>query len=723
MIFYGSKTGDDMSGKSKSSEFNELSLDELVEKKKQVAELLAALEDDYRKAAITEESYKQAKGSNARKLELIKEKLEEFGVKDDGPAPAAAPAKPQISASAPTAAAAPIPAQPAPPFPHPAAGDAKPPAAAHAPSNPLSAISGIFHPSPSPSFELEIQKLDGKFAVELERIKATIDAMKETRAASEEKMQRMTESIAELRSMLFQRETALKNYDIKMEKLSEAMADIEPQKIAKDFTKRDKSAAEAEVRIEKLERKSDDVMRTINETAALIKSIGGLQNIADVDHAITRKLAKVEEIAKNVERFSEKTERMFVEVNKQLEEFTVYKVKQENTEEVVRDLVKGVDRMGIRLENCLEKKEITSFREMAGNLEKQVSLLKGALTRAAPFIEAELPKGMLLLEREKEDVEALISSVTSEYEQKKIPEADFRATIEKNRAKLEELDKKLAEAIEKFAEKSREKEQSKTEKKTNPDSGKEGSDASIASAAAAPADEKKDAPEKAEPPGLKDAEAAKVPVPLSEEPRKKGDFPPEEIHVVAKPENMPEKTDAPKNMSAATGEVLGMGVPKSGRLRSRLFEQVRKSFPSADGMKKPSGLASLSSLEARLAKDPPHGEAAQAALKHFGDGGLQNLSVSRRNENTGGYPPVAPASPKAKKEKKAEEPQAHESHENPPAKSSDFQAISSSSSPRSSAELSSIESDNDLLSELEDSFKMGLLTKEAYEHTKKLLMP
>ena len=346
-------------------DFNEMSLDELIERNKQIKELLAHLEDEYRSAAITENSYKQAKGTNTKKLEQIRKKLEEFGVKDDDAPPSSAPkadAKPPQSAvsSGLNAAAnqAPVPTSPAPAAPAQASGGSTPSSAPAQKSSIFSQLKSTIMSdkgvapvqasaqaqnsnSSANSFEPEIHRVEEKFSVELERIKTTLDAIKETKGATDERLQRMTENIAELRSMIFSRETVLKGYDIKIEKLGETMADIEPQKISKEFNKRDKVAAEAEARIEKLERKSEDMMKTINETNALLKSIGGLQNVADVDHEMMKKLAHMQEMTASVERFSEKTEKMFVEVNKKLEEFTVYKMRQENLEEIAKDLVKN----------------------------------------------------------------------------------------------------------------------------------------------------------------------------------------------------------------------------------------------------------------------------------------------------------------------------------------------------------------------------------------------
>ncbi|MCK5290241.1 MAG: hypothetical protein KAJ56_04775, partial [Candidatus Aenigmarchaeota archaeon] len=66
----------------KESEFSGLSLDDLTDKKKEIKEFLASLENDYRNAVISEKSYKHTKEVNRKKMEDLKQQLEDFGITD-----------------------------------------------------------------------------------------------------------------------------------------------------------------------------------------------------------------------------------------------------------------------------------------------------------------------------------------------------------------------------------------------------------------------------------------------------------------------------------------------------------------------------------------------------------------------------------------------------------------------------------------------------------------
>jgi len=72
-----------MTKKKEKENLSDMSVDELIEKWKQVKELLDSLEDDYRKAEISESSYREAKEKNQRKFKQLTEILAGWGITND----------------------------------------------------------------------------------------------------------------------------------------------------------------------------------------------------------------------------------------------------------------------------------------------------------------------------------------------------------------------------------------------------------------------------------------------------------------------------------------------------------------------------------------------------------------------------------------------------------------------------------------------------------------
>ncbi len=532
--------------KAKTSEFQGMSLDGLMDKKKEVKEFLASLENDYRNAAITEASYKHTKTINLKKLEDIKKQLTDFGITDDdsdtdpnadadkkpatgsdGTAGAPPAATPPPASTPPAAGAPPAstpPASGAPPASTPPATDAPPastPPATDAPPASTPPASGAppastppvtntpppaspdnnapktsddipddpsqstpkkisfmgklkqhltssnppaqqTPPAPAPpqastppapatppaqSVELTMQKFSEKFNVDIERIKATIDALKEARTSNDERMQTISEGLTELRTTVMQREAGIKEQELKFTSVKELVDDIEPEKINKQFMKRDQFASEMEVRIEKLEVKMEDVIRTTGSINDLLKSIGGLENVANIDHEVAKKMEHMTKTEKSMDNLSSKLEKMFIAMNKNLEDFEVYEARQDNMNEVLNDMVKNVDKLGIKFDNYIDKKDMTKIEGTIDTLAEKLELMMKIVKKAVPFAEAEIPKELQVLENKKEDIRSLLSALESEHHKKQISDKEYVTIKKKNEESLEKINEDVGKIM------------------------------------------------------------------------------------------------------------------------------------------------------------------------------------------------------------------------------------------------------------------------------------
>ncbi|NOQ37848.1 hypothetical protein GQ472_03075 [archaeon] len=519
--------------KAKVSEFQGMSLDGLMDKKKEVKEFLASLENDYRNAAITEASYKHTKTINLKKLEDIKKQLTDFGITDDDsdtdqnadgdkkPATGSdGTAGAPLAATSPTAGAPPAsippstvtpPASDAPPAAIPPASDAPsaaippasdaPPAATppatdaptpaspdndapktsdDTPDNPSESgskkisfmgklkqhLTSSNHSDqktppappqastppapatpPAQSVELTMQKFSEKFNVDIERIKATIDALKEARTSNDERMQTISEGLTELRTTVMQREAGIKEQELKFTSVKELVEDIEPEKINKQFMKRDQFASEMEVRIEKLEVKMEDVIRTTGSINALLKSIGGLENVANIDHEVAKKMEHMTKTEKSMDNLSSKLEKMFLAMNKNLEDFEVYEARQDNMNEVLNDMVKNVDKLGIKFDNYIDKKDMVKIESTIETLAEKLELMMKILKKAVPFAEAEIPKELQVLEDKKEDIGSLLSALESEHHKKQISDKEYATIKKKNEESLKKINEDIGKIM------------------------------------------------------------------------------------------------------------------------------------------------------------------------------------------------------------------------------------------------------------------------------------
>jgi hypothetical protein len=403
-------------------ELEQLSVDELKAMGAEIKNLLATLEDDYRKANITEKSYNEVKKKNKAKLEKIKEILYNMGITEE--------TEPEEEK---TPAATPAPAP-----------DGSPP-----PTRPAEASQTPQTPSPSMQPD-QGGVSEAKFTAEIEKLRMLIDSMKESKSSADDKIMRLTESVGELRSLVYQREGISKDQDLKLQKLMEEVSEIKPEQIAKEFAKRDKTLASHDMKLEKLEFKTEDLIKTLGDIRALLKSIGGLENIATVNKEIAKKISAINEKSKKTERLSNKIEEIFVDLNKKMEDFFLYKAKQETIDELVKELMKSTDSLSIQLKDYVSKQDLESLKEDIASVGNRLGSMKNLMDMIIPIMKLKIPEKIQSLQKEKEDIETLLSSLEDSYRKGKISQEEFKEAKRKNQEKLDSTLRALQEEWKKF---------------------------------------------------------------------------------------------------------------------------------------------------------------------------------------------------------------------------------------------------------------------------------
>jgi hypothetical protein len=308
------------------------------------------------------------------------------------------------------------------------------------PAMPAMEPAAVMAPSPMPASmpsggsDVESAKL----AMDVEKLGVKVDSLAEMRNVIEERIGRIMESIGEIRSMVFARESSLKELEAKLGKFSAMVQDLEPQKYMRELDKRDKQLSEHAMKLEKTEFVSSDLAKNLNELKQSIESLGSLKNVVEVSRDMGEKTAKVSNLANKVERLSDEVGKVFVELNKKLEEFMLYRAKQDAIEESVKEIITMVDGINSRVDSFALKDDILALKQTGEGFQKNLDEVKGlaVLAKAA----TELPEQIKDLKKQKEGVEALLASTEEEFKAGSLSEQDYRGMREANLKKLGELE-------------------------------------------------------------------------------------------------------------------------------------------------------------------------------------------------------------------------------------------------------------------------------------------
>ena len=465
--------------KGKGMDFTNMSVEEIVAHREEVKTLLSSLEDEYRKASITEASYKELKEKNRKRLDEVNTVLTDWGIKDDNPLPTgitASAASPPTAAT-PAASAAATPASPAKPGQPSQPATASPviqstdPATAMQPPLPsASAARSVVTEQPraapmqsmAPDFgnqlqgmltaSLGMQKelLENKIAMELEKINVQVSSLKESKGASDERLQRVMETIGEIRSTVMQREAALSKEEALVKKIDDQVATIKPTEIAKEFAKRDKPITDLAMRADVLEDKVGLLNENMSHVQTLLRTIGGIENIAAMSKSMTAKINLVEDYLQKIDRMSDKVEKIFMDMNKKMEDFVLYKTKQETMDDLVKDLMKGIDSLTVKTESFMTKEDMNPVRTELGGLMTKLDETKKILNMLVPIVQMKMPEKIEKLKKERDDITVLLSTMEEQQKSGGLGQEEYLQTRSANEKKLEEINALISEEWNRF---------------------------------------------------------------------------------------------------------------------------------------------------------------------------------------------------------------------------------------------------------------------------------
>jgi hypothetical protein len=289
------------------------------------------------------------------------------------------------------------------------------------------------------------KKVDG-MEVEIEKLKTILDTVRETGHVTDETIQTMSESIGELRSLVFQTDASLKETMVKMEKIEDDISQVKPKEIDKKFREIDAEKDRNNIEMEKFRTKVEDSGEKLNRMYEMLKSIGGIENLVDINKKIQEKLKEVEEAVKYIGRIGAKTEKQFMDLSKGMDDLVLFKARQEDLDESLKDILKSIDALNVKFEGYVSKSDLDAFREEMFSVQKQLENVDKVL----PMVNEKLPEDIINLRKEREDIQMLLESLQEQFQNKKISKAEYYSFKENNEKRVKEIEKELEREWKKY---------------------------------------------------------------------------------------------------------------------------------------------------------------------------------------------------------------------------------------------------------------------------------
>lgn len=238
---------------------------------------------------------------------------------------------------------------------------------------------------------------------DLERIKAQIEELMETRNFNSDRFSGITEKIGELRGMIAENERKTKDIQVMATMASDLVKEVQPESLNTEVKKVDAKIEALKARLESNEALSTSIIEELKDIRNKAMVYTGTEGVIKLNNEVKEQLINIQKLKGLIERHSDKVESIFVEVNKN---FTESKKAGQNVDLALKnlnDLQKDVTDINIKLKNMADKRDVDS------NLlefDKEINDLKRLYetTSTLTVLIADNKQGILELEKHRDKV-------------------------------------------------------------------------------------------------------------------------------------------------------------------------------------------------------------------------------------------------------------------------------------------------------------------------------
>jgi chromosome segregation ATPase len=199
-----------------------------------------------------------------------------------------------------------------------------------------------------------------QLALESDKLGAELAALRGIEQQESAQVQSLAVGLGELRSMVMQRERVLDELKARIEQLTSIVSALEPEKVTKRLDEREREITLTQMRVEKAERLTADLLKSIKDVQKTLENVRSLENARELGHEIETKAYKMEEVRASVERSSNRVETIYREIDRRLVEFGELKDKMLRLDALSKELMKATDEIKIKMEGLVQKEDVPS---------------------------------------------------------------------------------------------------------------------------------------------------------------------------------------------------------------------------------------------------------------------------------------------------------------------------------------------------------------------------
>lgn len=226
-----------------------------------------------------------------------------------------------------------------------------------------------------------------KILIDVEKLKAVIEAIKEERKAYMERFSQINESIGDLRRTLIEKEKQLNELEASVAKTLDVVKEVDPEGFLVALKKQEAHMDAIKVKIESLEEMINTLVEQVKDINNRMSLFRGTEQLMKLIEEGNQTYKRIKEMEANIEKRGDKVESIFVEMNKQFKLLQELKEKNESMEKALAEISKSIENLKTSSASYVKREEIENLKKEVDEKLKEMDKIVSSIQNPQEVIE------------------------------------------------------------------------------------------------------------------------------------------------------------------------------------------------------------------------------------------------------------------------------------------------------------------------------------------------
>ncbi|HEX54576.1 MAG: hypothetical protein DRO90_00275 [Candidatus Altiarchaeales archaeon] len=211
--------------------------------------------------------------------------------------------------------------------------------------------------------EEKIEMKPRQLEIEIQKLWAQVRTLREFMRANDERFQRLSESIGDIRRRHITLEKELNSLDMRARRSIELVEAVQPQKLLEEVKKEDMKIMQIKAKVDANKKILDHLVNEIKDIRSSISAFKGTEAVMKLNRETMENLKDIKKIQARIYQNSEKVENIFVQVQKRYDKFLKLSNDFKALEREFNEVMRRSNKFMVEVSNLATKDELNELRD------------------------------------------------------------------------------------------------------------------------------------------------------------------------------------------------------------------------------------------------------------------------------------------------------------------------------------------------------------------------